>query len=564
MSHPAPITTASGASWEEVARDRQRHRDATIASLVPPLPDRFPDLPLNTSSIPKSVLSREELAITSSDVEDLIPKLATGTWSATDVVKAFMRRAGLAQKLSNCITELLPVRALERAAQLDQYLGEHKKPVGVLHGLPISVKEHIGMKGCDLNAGFVSWVGRVADADALILQTLWDAGAVFYARTTQPQTLMHLETSSNIYGVTVNPYNTTLTSGGSSGGEGALVGLRGSVLGIGTDIGGSIRSPAANNGVFGFKPTSLRLPLMGWSATMDGAESIMGCIGPLSTSLEGLRIFAKTVVEAKPWLRDPSLVPLGWRNSEDWFGERKEKKLRVGVIWNDGVVRPHPPVLGALSAVVERLAKSKGVEVVDWKPWRHDLAWSIIASLYFCDGGREESEAIEASGEPWLPLSKWIIQDNPHVREHNIPSLWKAVQAREDYRKKYAEIWNATATSSATSQPVDVILCPVGPSVAPKLNTGKYWGYTAQWNLLDYPAIVFPTGESVGMQDNRDRDGYPDNYQAMSESDKYNWDLWQEYGAQGYEGAPISLQLVGRRYEDEKLFNSIKTIFKNI
>lgn len=101
---------------------------------------------------------------------------------------------------TNCITELLPTRALERAAFLDTYLSEHKKPIGPLHGIPISVKEHVGMKGLDLNAGFVAWVGTVAEEDAYILEILWKAGAVFYARTTQPQSLMHLETSSNLYG----------------------------------------------------------------------------------------------------------------------------------------------------------------------------------------------------------------------------------------------------------------------------------------------------------------------------------------------------------------------------
>jgi hypothetical protein len=101
---------------------------------------------------------------------------------------------------TNCITELLPQRALERAAYLDAYLAEHKKPIGPLHGLPISVKEHIGMKGLDWNGGFVSWVGKVAKDDAHILSILWSAGCVFYVRSTQPQSLMHLETSSNLYG----------------------------------------------------------------------------------------------------------------------------------------------------------------------------------------------------------------------------------------------------------------------------------------------------------------------------------------------------------------------------
>ena len=91
-----------------------------------------------------------------------------------------------------------------------------------------------------MSAGFISWWDRKAEDDATILKILWDAGAVLYARTTEPQSLMHLETSSNLYGTTVNPFNRGLTCGGSSGGEGALVGLRGSCLGIGSDIGGMI------------------------------------------------------------------------------------------------------------------------------------------------------------------------------------------------------------------------------------------------------------------------------------------------------------------------------------
>jgi Asp-tRNA(Asn)/Glu-tRNA(Gln) amidotransferase A subunit family amidase len=101
---------------------------------------------------------------------------------------------------TNCVTELLPERALQRAAYLDAYLAEHGRPLGALHGVPISVKEHLGMEGCDLNGGFVAWVGRVSKEDAHLLQILWAAGAVFYVRTTQPQILMHLETSSNLYG----------------------------------------------------------------------------------------------------------------------------------------------------------------------------------------------------------------------------------------------------------------------------------------------------------------------------------------------------------------------------
>ena len=94
------------------------------------------------------------------------------------------------------------------------------------------------MKGLGLNAGYVASWGKVATEDAHVLQILWNAGAVFHARTTQPQSMMHLETDSNLYGVTTNPYDQNLSAGGSSGGEGALIGMRGSCLGVGSDIGG--------------------------------------------------------------------------------------------------------------------------------------------------------------------------------------------------------------------------------------------------------------------------------------------------------------------------------------
>ena len=128
------------------------------------------------------------------------------------------------------MTELLPERAIARAKELDGILAKTGKTVGPLHGVPVSVKEHVGMKGLSLNAGFVAWIEDIAPDDAGLLKLLWAAGAVFYVRTTEPQTLMHAATSSPIYGVTVNPYNRNLTCGGSSGGEGALLGIKGSVL----------------------------------------------------------------------------------------------------------------------------------------------------------------------------------------------------------------------------------------------------------------------------------------------------------------------------------------------
>ncbi|KAL9621118.1 MAG: hypothetical protein Q9160_004369 [Pyrenula sp. 1 TL-2023] len=508
-------------SWQETASIAQKNRDQSIAEVAPPVPDVPADLPDNVTELPRKLLSAEEVTITESSPETLLIELASGKLTSAEVTAAFLRRAGLAQKLANCITELLPQTALERAKYLDNYLSTHHKPIGPLHGLPISVKEHVGMRGLGLNGGFVSWWDNKATEDAPILQFLWQVGCVFYARTTEPQTLMHLETSSNLYGETVCPYNRNLTSGGSSGGEGSLIGLRGSCLGIGTDIGGSIRSPSANNGLYGLRPTSYRLPFLGCAATMAGQEHIVPVIGPLSTSLEGVKRFMQAIISQKPWLRDPSLLPFHWRDEKSYLTQRDgAKKLKVAILWHDKVVQPHPPIRRALESLASKLKAIQGVSVVDWKPRGHDFAWDIVTSLYFADGAQEEKQAIADSGEPWRPMSKFIIEEQPRVKKLTIPELWEWTQKREEYRMEYLKLWNETATADDPDSAVDVILCPVGPGAAPPLNHARYWGYTSQWNLLDYPALVFPVTKVDQEKDKIDKD-----FVSLGEKDQWNHDL---------------------------------------
>ncbi|KAI4204767.1 MAG: hypothetical protein LQ348_001242 [Seirophora lacunosa] len=546
-------------TWEDVAKIAQDLRDASLSRVEPSLPDVPSELPRDVTNLPKQLLTENEVLITQTSPEHLVESLAIGKLTSTTVVAAFLRRAGLAQKLTNCITELLPDEALSRARYLDGYYDEYKGPIGPLHGLPISVKEHIGMKGKGLNAGFVSWWDRKGEDDANVLKILWQAGCVFYARTTQPQTLMHLETSNNLYGVTVNPFNRGLTPGGSSGGEGALLGLRGSCLGIGSDIGGSVRSPSANCGLYGFRPTSYRIPVDGWSGTMLGEEHIVAVIGPLSTSLEGVKLFMKTVLSAEPWRIEPSCVPIPWRYQESHLAISQMQKLRIAVLWCDGVVQPHPPVTRALKEVVTKLQDIPEIEVSTWKPYKHHEAWEIIASLYFADGAKEETDAVSASGEPWRPLSRFIIHENPHVKHLSVEEIWYWTIRREQYRRAYNKVWNETATGTGPhGEPegtVDVILAPVGPGAAPPLDQSKYWGYTSQWNLLDYPALVFPVSKVDPEVDKEE------GYEPMNEEDAFNHHL---YEPEKYRGAPISLQLIGRRYEDEKVIQAMEFIKEKI
>lgn len=130
--------------------------------------------------------------------------------------------------------------------------------------------------------------------------------------------------------------------------------------------------------------------------------------------------------------------------------------------------------------------------------------------------------------------------------------LFELNSKRDDYRTRHLHHWNATANKveggkfGKRSGEVDVILCPVGPGVAPKLETSKYWNYTSQWNLLDYPALVFPVSK-VDLE----KDGKEEPFHPMSVKDEEKYRLYT--GPQDFEGAPVSLQLVGRSFEDEKV-----------
>jgi amidase len=131
--------------------------------------------------------------------------------------------------------------------------------------------------------------------------------------------------------MTLNPYHRLLSPGGSSGGEGAAIGFRCSVLGVGTDIGGSVRIPASFCNAYGFKPTALRNPSLGLVGIMGGQESIRGCVGPLANCLGDLIRFEKAIMNQKPWETETILVPLDWRNVDV-----SKDTLTVGIMFSDG------------------------------------------------------------------------------------------------------------------------------------------------------------------------------------------------------------------------------------
>ncbi|RAH71982.1 amidase [Aspergillus aculeatinus CBS 121060] len=524
--------------WEIQA---QKARDILSSSipqqwLIPA--DKLPSLDeKNVEDFPRrsGLFSEHELAITEMSATELVCDMGSGNLTAEEVVTAFLKRAVVGHQLLNFATEFLAEKAISRAKELDRHFKETGKLVGPLHGVPISVKEHIGIKDLTCNGGYVAWVNDIATEDALLLQCLEKAGAIFHVRTNQPQSLMHLCCSNNLTGTTLNPYNLTLSPGGSSGGEGASTGFKCAPLGIGTDIGGSIRCPAAFCGSYGFRPTALRNPMTGIKAPEPGQEAIRGVVGPLaSQSVADLELFQQAVLDQQPWEIETSIPPVPWRRVQP------TKDIAVGIMWDDGIVHPHPPVTRALRHAKSKL-ESAGIKVVDWEPYKHGHGWDIISKMYYPDAALLQRSLITASGEPTLSLTSWAFtysSPNPLT----IAETWTLNAQRDVYRDEYQALMR--------SRGVDFILCPPYVGVAAVLGESHYWNYTAIWNILDQPAVVFPSGLFVAKDELIDEE--KEYVPRANGVDEREWMKWKVAGAERYEGAPVGLQLVGKHFKDEE------------
>lgn len=305
------------------------------------------------------------------------------------------------------------------------------------------MQDCIDVAGYETTCGLVSRIGAIAMDDALVIRCLREAGAIPFVKTNLAQATLVVESSNNIFGLVSNPCNRTLSAGGSSGGEGALVALHGSPLGICTDGGGSIRLPAAWNGVYGFKPSATRISNLG-SRGVGYSDSNLGCCGPVANDLETLSIFTKTVLDACPWNVDPDCTPMPW-NSDVHI----PKKLRFGLLLDDGITHLSPPVLRVLEETRQKLTE-QGHEVItlDWSDL-HVRGSKIIFTMYTQEGGIGVKEALDASGEPAVPRLATGWSEKPLTPLN----IWQNHRARKQLRVEYLQRWKLLSLDAVLTAP---------------------------------------------------------------------------------------------------------------
>ncbi|KAL6229697.1 hypothetical protein BDW75DRAFT_235002 [Aspergillus navahoensis] len=531
--------------WEQTVAKKRALRDQSLKPyLVSDIDSRLSRV---RSVQGRSCLEDDPLVQEITDIDSipaLVEQLQRGRFSAEQVTFAYIRRATVAHQLTNCITEVIFEDALAQARELDRAFKETGQLNGPLHGVPVTVKDQFNVKGYDSTIGYVGRSFSPAFEDAVLVHMLKNMGAIILAKTNLPQSIMWAETENPLWGLTVNPRNPALTPGGSTGGEAALLALHGSILGFGTDIGGSVRIPQSVVGSCGFKPSSSRLPYCGVPVSTEGQEHVPSSVGPMARDINSICYITRLLVDSRPWNLDPRCAPLPWKESV--FRDVHSRPLVVGLILDDGVVKVHPPIERAIRELAAKL-EADGHELVAWDTSDHMSCISLMDRYYAVDGGEDVRRDVAVAGEPFIPHVEALVNRGKPI---SVYEYWQMNTERNDLQKKYLDKWNATRSPSG--KPVDVLLSPTMPHVAVPHRSVRWVGYTKIWNLLDYPAITFPVDEVRA-----GKDVLPSDYRPRNELDAWNWSL---YDAKAMDGHPVNVQVIGKRLEEESVLGAATVI----
>ncbi|KAK4938223.1 hypothetical protein LTR10_021296 [Elasticomyces elasticus] len=484
------------------------------------------------------ILTEKEVEITGKyDATELAAEIAKGTYSAVEVTMAYCKRAAVAQQLLSCLTEIRFLEAIEDAKKLDEEFKRTGKPVGRLHGVPMTCKECFHFKGFDSSNAYITRCFDPATYDSYLIQLMKAEGAVFIAKTNIPQSMLAAEAHNNVFGRTKNPVVSHLNPGGSSGGEGSVLAFNGSALGIGTDVAGSIRCPCAANGVYGFKPSFGMYPMIYYAASnwVGMNTGIPAVCGPMGHSMRDLILWHRVVRDAKPWLYDPSLVP------EQTKSDVSDRRPVVGVFFQSGGLKPHPPVIRAINEAVEKL-KAAGFEIKEFTPPDFTEMRDISHELLSLDGLSYAKGEMEKAGEP--PVESVLKSGFWDRSRKTWEEAWVFNSKKIAWQKQMLDAWQKAN--------VDVVLGPAGPHTAVTPDTWTNFSYTVAWNAVDYPAAIIPFTTVDTEKDPRDTSFTP-----QSELDKDNEAM---YDAQHMAGAPVALQLAGPRLADEQFLKDVEKI----
>jgi fatty acid amide hydrolase len=501
-------------------------------------------------TIQDSPISFDPCAVTASE---LARRIADGSITAAEAVEAHIARIERVNPALNAVVVKRYDEARAEAHEADRRRSAGE-PLGVLHGVPVTIKECLDFAGLPSTFGLASRANHAAEADDPYVARLRAAGAIVLGKTNVAQMLLAVESSNPVYGRTNNPWNLDRAPGGSSGGEGAIIAAGGSPLGLGTDIGGSVRIPAAFCGIASLKPTQGRTPDQGRYSVPAGQRAVVSQVGVLARTVEDVALGTRVIAGARESDLEPAF-PLGDHRAVD------VAKLRIAVFEDDGAIATGPAVRRGVREAAEMLAAA-GARVTTWALPEVDEVLDLYFGLLTADGGRglgalARGQKIDSTIAPLMMFAQRSRRTLGVIRTllnavgqrgsseklrafgyGDTQHYWQLVERQMAYRERFLR-----ALNDADGGPFDLVLCP--PCAVPAYthgaarDLGLLGAYNLLANLLGFPAGVVPltrvrAGEDTGRAESRDMV-----YAAINKVERNS------------AGLPIGAQLIARPWRED-------------
>ena len=404
--------------------------------------------------------------------------------SSREVIEAHLKRIEEINPAVNAIVVVTADAALAEARRLDEDLarGEVKGP---LHGVPITIKDAIETAGIVTTGGTKGRATYVPSEDATVVRRLKDAGAVLIGKTNLPELSLFGEADNLIYGRTNNPYDASRVPGGSSGGEAAAIAAGESPLGIGSDVGGSVRLPAHFCGIAGIKPTSGRVPRTGHFPSSDGILDRMWQLGPMARFVEDLTLCLPIV--SGPDGLDPGTFPVESRDP----AEVDVTSIRVA--FHTDI--PEAPVIPEMERMVRSSASAlsdAGAKVEEARPAALDRIKDMSYAFFRADGGESVRRILNDAGTTDIHPMTQELQALAGGHRLSVEDLAEVLVWIDEFRRAMLGFIGE----------YDAILCPTHSHAAVlhgTSNADEYYPgylYAIVHNLTGWPGTVVRAGTS--------------------------------------------------------------------
>ena len=418
--------------------------------------------------------------------------------SSRELVALHLERIDEVNPKLNAVVCLAAERALDEADAADARPAE-----GVLHGVPLTLKDSFDTEGIVSTGGTAGRKDYVPAADAVAVARLRAQGAIVLGKTNTPEMTIASEccTTNDLFGRTNNPYDVTRSTSGSSGGAAAIVAAGGAPLDLGTDTGGSIRDPAHHCGIAGIKPTSGRVPKTGHIISHGlGPLDFLTQVGPMARYVEDLALVLPLICGSDG--ADPGVVdmPLGDPAKVEL------SELRVAMYIDNGVCAPCADVAQAVEAAAHVIAAAQA-EVRPAVPEAITDAGSLGHQIRSADGHAWLRRLLERAGSDVESASvAWMLKASQPVSAEAFSHILEKVEA---FRSRMLQFM----------RDYDAIVCPVVP-----------------WPALPHDATV--------------RDDF-DNWSNLGAYNLTGWPCAVVRAGTSAEGLPIGVQIVGRPWRED-------------